>query len=117
MNLPRPREKDVQGGILEYLALRRPEPAVVRVNSGAVKAGGRFFRFNSAPGCSDIVVCYRGRAVALEVKRDRKAKATGKQESFLAWWRAAGGVGEVVSSVADVAAILDRIDSELEGGA
>lgn len=113
MTLPRPRERDVQAAVLEYLALRRA--LAVRTNSGAVKVGTRLVRFNSAVGCSDILACYRGRFVALEVKRDGKSKATDNQAAFLDAVRLAGGVGEVVAGIDDVRAILDRIDAEMDG--
>lgn len=109
-----PRETDVQRTLLDYLRLRRA--AVVRVNSGATKAGGRFIRFNGTPGCSDILACYRGRFLALEVKRDGGSKATPEQEAFLAAVRAAGGVGAVVRSVADVDAVLAAIDTQCDEG-
>lgn len=112
MTLPRPLERDVQAAILDLLALRRAE--AVRTNSGAVKVGTRFVRFNKTPGCSDILCCYRGRFLALEIKRDAKEKPTDDQAAFLAAVRDAGGVGEVVWSIEQVAAILDRIDAERE---
>ena len=112
MKLPRPKEKEVQAAILDYLALRRAE--AIRTNSGAVKVGQRFIRFNSRLGCSDILACYQGRFLALEVKRDSKAKASDHQGEFLESVRAAGGIGAVVSSVEDVMRILDQIDTRLE---
>ena len=110
---PRPRERLVQSVILHYLALRRA--MVVRTNSGGMKVDDRFVRFNSAKGCSDLLVCYRGRWVSLEVKRDAKAKATTTQLEFLADVARAGGVGAVVWDIDGVAAILDAIDTEIDG--
>jgi len=112
MTLPRPLEREVQAAILDLLALRRAE--AVRTNSGAVKVEDRFIRFNSARGCSDLLVCYRGRFLALEVKRDAKEKPTPDQAAFMAAVRAAGGIGDVVWSIEQVASILDRIDAERE---
>lgn len=112
MKLPRPLEKDVQAAVLQYLAVRLALP--VRTNSGAVKTDGRFVRFNSAPGCADILACYRGKFLAIEVKRDAKAKASDKQAAFLAAVAEAGGIGQVVTGIDDVKAVLDRIDTELE---
>jgi penicillin-binding protein-related factor A (putative recombinase) len=112
--LPRPLERDVQAAILDLLALRRAE--VVRTNSGAMKVDGRLIRFNKTPGCSDVLVCYRGRFLALEVKRDQKEKPTDDQAAFLDRVTAAGGVGAVVWDVRDVAAILDSLDLEIDRG-
>ena len=101
-------EADIQRVILHYLGLRGV--LATRVNSGAIKTGDRFFRLNSSPGCSDILCCYRGAYIALEVKRPGK-KATPKQEGFLAAVRKAGGIGAVVTSVGDVERILDDVDA------
>lgn len=110
MNPPRPREKHVQAMILQYLRLRAAWAE--RFNSAAFKVEGRFVRANSAPGCSDILACYRGRFLALEVKRDAKAKATSQQEQFLGAVRRAKGLASVVWSVEQVKLILDAIDHE-----
>ena len=62
----------------------------IRVNSGAAKVGRRWVRFNSQPGCSDILCCWHGRLVAIEAK-----SPTGRQRpdqaKFEASVQAAGG--------------------------
>ena len=113
MNIPRPREKGVQAAILAYLRLRGAWAE--RFNRAAIKVDKRWIQANTAVGCSDILSCFRGRLLALEVKRDRKGKATPLQLGFLELVRRAGGVGEVVCGIDDVKGILDRIDAELEG--
>ena len=110
MRLPRPREAHVQATILQYLRLRGAW--ATRVNSGAVKTEGRFIRFNGTPGCADILACYRGRFLALEVKRDDKAKPTEQQTQFLGGVRRAEGVASVVWDVSQVKLLLDAIDHE-----
>jgi hypothetical protein len=110
MKLPRPREAHVQATILQYLRLRGAH--AIRVNSGAVRTDKRFVRFNDSPGCSDIVCCYRGRFIALEIKRDDKAKPTDLQTSFLGEIRRAGGLASVVWDVSQVQLLLDAIDHE-----
>lgn len=112
MKLPQPREKHVQAAILQFLRLRGAWAA--RFNSAAFKVGDRYVRANTAAGCSDVLACYRGRLIALEVKRDGRAKATATQEAFLADVRRAGGVAEVVSDVTQVAELLDTIDRECD---
>lgn len=112
MKLPRPREKHVQAAILQYLRLRGAWAE--RFNSAAFKVEDRFVRANSAPGCADILAAYRGWFIALEVKRDEKAKATPMQEQFLGGVRRAEGIASVVWSVGQVKAILDAIDLEEE---
>ncbi len=95
-----PLEKDIQKAIVEYLRL--VGAVAIRVNSGAISGEHngkkRFVRFNSEPGCSDIIACLAGRFVAIEVKRPGK-KATDAQTSFLDSVRQAGGVAFVADSV------------------
>lgn len=108
---PRPLEREVQKSIIALLTFRRA--LVVRTNSGGVKVDDRYVRFNSAKGCSDLLACYRGRWLALEVKRDAKEKPTEQQAAFLAEVARAGGIGRVVSDIREVETILDQIDREL----
>ena len=115
-------EKDIQRMIMQYLVSRGAFP--IRVNSMAVagthKGKKRFIRSNSEDGCSDILCCYRGLFLALEVKRPgARAKKTGKEASdnqlaFLEKVRRADGVAEVVTSVEDVELILETLDKEME---
>lgn len=112
MKLPRPREAHVQATILQYLRLRGAWAE--RFNSAAFKVGDRYVRANTAVGCSDILAVYKGRMLALEVKRDAKAKPTPNQTSFLGEIRRAGGVASVVWEVSQVQLLLDAIDHEEE---
>lgn len=118
---PAPLEKDIQASVV--VALEARGCVVVRANSGAVTVPAtegrarRFLRFNSAPGCSDLLVCYPRKAdgvgvfVGMEVKRPT-GRLTPKQRAFLDRVTAAGGTGVVVRSVADAMAVLDTIDAE-----
>jgi hypothetical protein len=103
--LPPPLEKDVQKAIVEYLTLIGF--MVLRINSGALRIGDRFVRFNSARGCSDLLVVAKpsGRLIAVEVKREGN-KPTELQEAFLEEVRRAGGVALCVSSVDQLRAEL-----------
>ena len=53
-------------------------------------------------GVSDLIGCYRGRAVAIEVKAG-KDKLTADQEIFLRCWRSCGGIGLEPRDVTEVA--------------
>lgn len=103
MSIKAPLEKDVQRGILDYLAHIGAWP--VRINSGAISgdhAGKRrFVRMNSQPGCPDVLCCLDGRFIGIEVKR-LGGKATEKQLSALDAIRRAGGVAFVATSIEDV---------------
>lgn len=109
-----PSEAEVQRAVVAYLESRGC--VVVRANSGAVAmpatatSARRFVRFNTAPGCSDLLVCFRGQFVAMEVKA-ATGKLTEKQRGFLDRIVKAGGVGVVVRSVSDAAAVLASIEA------
>lgn len=110
MRLPKPKEAEVQRAIMAYLRLRGAH--AVRVNSGAVKTEDRFIRFNHTVGCSDVLACFEGRFLALEIKRDAKGKATEQQQQFIGEVRRAGGIAAVVWSVEQVRELLDTIEGE-----
>ena len=97
------RESDIQRAVLEYLGLLRW--SVWRFNSGGARLGpdGRFVRFSTARGCSDLIaIAPGGRFVAIECKKG-KAEPTAIQAAFLDVVRSAGGLALVVTSVADLA--------------
>ena|SRR5437667_281880 len=105
------RESDLVKGCRQLLALRGA--LAVRVNSGGVRAvnargRGRLVKFNSEPGCSDLLACFRGRFVAVEVKRPG-GRLTAAQKSFLEAVEVCGGVALVVTSVRQLQEALDRL--------
>lgn len=62
-------------------------------------------------GVSDILACYRGYFIALEVKLPGKERnLTDLQAHQLKLVRQAGGVGKMITTVKQAIAILDRID-------
>lgn len=66
---------------------------------------------SSAKGTPDILACHHGRFYAFEVKRpDGSYGTTRPQEIRIAQIRRAGGTAEVVTSIADVAALLRQED-------
>ena len=58
-------------------------------------------------GVMDLIMCYRGRFVGVEVKLPGE-KASRAQEVVIRRVREAGGIAEVVHSVADIERILNR---------
>lgn len=62
-------------------------------------------------GLPDIVCCYKGRYIAFEVKRDASGKPTDLQSFRLKEITQAGGIAQVISSVAEAKLLLDRIDA------
>lgn len=104
-------EGQVLTAVLAYLNLRGV--VAVRVNGGLLgRADGGRMRCNFATRgtCSDLLGVYRGRFLALEVKRPGGRPTRGQVE-FLQAVRAAGGVAAVVDSVAAVEQVLEAIDS------
>ena len=65
-------------------------------------------------GRPDIIACYRGRFLAIEVKRTG-GKITKLQEYELLTWSYAGAVTAVVTSVEEVREIIKKLDREIEG--
>lgn len=95
-------ERDVQRACLEWLTLWGA--LAVRVNSGGVRVGRRYVRFNSEPGCADALGCLPGgQFLSLEFKRPgrdrtapaRKVEQAGHRERV----ERAGGLALVVGSV------------------
>lgn len=66
-------------------------------------------------GFPDILACYRGIFVALEVKT-AKGKTTRQQEQVMAKINAGGGWAYAVRSVPEVMDILKRIDRQIKSG-
>jgi len=79
-----------------------------------VKSRGAFWStvtggVSSKPGDPDLILCYKGRYVALEVKQGRK-KAEALQAHRLQQIHDAGGMAAVVRSIIDVELVLDAVD-------
>ncbi len=99
--MPKPRppsEKSIQNAILRYL-LSLQECYVCKVHGTSY---GR-------AGTPDLLVCYRGRFLALEVKRPGE-KLTEIQTHELLKWDRAGAFARVVYSVEDVELVLKQVD-------
>jgi hypothetical protein len=62
-------------------------------------------------GLPDIIVCYKGWCLGLEVKKPGREKTlTGIQRKTLERIEEAGGYGKMVTTIKQVDAILDEID-------
>jgi hypothetical protein len=62
----------------------------------------------------DIIACYRGLFIHLEVKRSKKIKPTRRQEFIIQSVIDAGGIAASVSHIEEVMKILDEIDRRCE---
>jgi hypothetical protein len=71
---------------------------------------------HSPPGVPDLIMCYRGVFVGLEVKMPHRAsKVTEVQAHHLNQIRRAGGYSRVVTAADEAVAILMKIDDQIGG--
>lgn len=95
-------ESDIKPDILAYLN-GQDETYAVKFPGSA----------SGAKGTPDVLVCHRGRFIALEIKRpDGSYGVTKPQEIRMRQIRQAGGTAEAVASVSDVIALLSGKESE-----
>ena len=79
---------------------------VWRNNTGALKdRNGRIVKYGLCVGSSDLIGIYKGRFLALELKRKGK-NPTPKQQNFIDVVNKAGGIAGVVRSVEDLKYLL-----------
>lgn len=120
MAIKNPLERDVLKVVVAWL--RAFGATAVRINSGGMKVGERFVRFNDSPGCSDVIACLPpdGRTLAVEVKRpgrDRtSAKRKAEQKSFRQAIVKSGGIAVVVKSLDELKADLAEEGYDPERG-
>lgn len=91
-----PRESSVVDAIRRHLTARGAW--VLKVHGGP----------SQRRGVPDLLVCYGGRFIAIEVKR-RGGRATPLQEHALREIEAAGGLTTLASDIDSVARLLDGI--------
>ena len=110
---PRRVERKEAAALVEVLKALRTHPAVAwveRMNSGAVRIGGRFLRFGW-PGCPDVLGQLNdGRLLGVEVKGPA-GKLRPEQAVFLDRVRAAGGVAFMARDLRDVQRELQEMTS------
>jgi hypothetical protein len=87
-------ESEVQARILEFLRAQE-NLVVVKIIVATTN------------GTADILVCYQGRFIAIEVKRDKYTKPDPLQVEFLNDVIKAGGQAIVTDSIQDVKLILE----------
>lgn len=82
--------------------------------------GARPVKYHGSPyseaGVSDLLVCYKGRFVAIEVKLPG-GKPTDKQSAFLAEIVAAQGVAGTARTIEEALAHLKQVDTDIENDA
>jgi hypothetical protein len=93
-------ERDLTTTILRYLRTL-PQCFCWKEHGGAY----------GTAGIPDIIVCFRGQFVALEVKQPG-GKPTPLQTATIAKIKAAGGAAAVVTSVAEAKAIIEELEAQ-----
>lgn len=98
------REVDIQARILAAVTARA-DSMFWRNNTGSLpNSSGRFVPFG-CPGSSDIIGCYRGRFVGIEVKAE-SGRQSDQQRRFETRLTRAGGLYVLARSVEDVITAL-----------
>lgn len=103
-------EHETQSAILDLIRLRGG--VATRVNSGSAvfKRDGVTNVIRGADkGTADIIACYKGRYLAIEVKHGRN-KPTQDQERFLDKVVESGGISVVAYDTYNLDPVLDAID-------
>ncbi len=88
--------------VKESTIVRKIREALIQRGAAVVKIHGSAFQ----PDAVDLLGCYRGRALAIEVKRPGK-EPTPRQAEFLERWRRAGGIAFWATSKAEAIAKLE----------
>jgi len=104
-------EHDLQTRIIQMITDRGG--VATRVNSGGAisKRGGRIKLAEA--GTSDIIACYRGQYLAIEVKYGAE-KPSEKQLAFGARVEAAGGWFITTNGYVDFGVVFDQVDAYVE---
>lgn len=102
-----PKEGDIQALVLRALS-RHPRVAwIERYNSGAVKAGGRYVRYNTNRGQSDLMGQLKtGELLAIEIKKPGE-RPTFEQQAFLDTVVKNGGCAGWVDKWEDAVKLVD----------
>lgn len=75
---------------------------------GGARQGALMKALGVRPGVADLVFLYEGRFYALELKREKGARASAEQRQFLDDVRMAGGIAAVCSGLDEALATLER---------
>ncbi|SET46233.1 VRR-NUC domain-containing protein [Natronincola peptidivorans] len=94
------KEKVIQEKIIQYLK-QLPEAWYFKTHGGMYQAAG----------IPDIILCYKGSFIALEIKKSG-GKTTKLQEKVLRDIAKAGGTAAVVYGVEDVKRVIQQLQTE-----
>jgi penicillin-binding protein-related factor A (putative recombinase) len=104
-------ERQIQNLICSWLKAKRAL-FFVHDSVGIFDPVRKCYRTNRNPyrikGVADIIGIWQGKPLAIEVK-SKAGRVSPEQRRFLAEWNAAGGIGFVARSLADVEAALKLV--------
>jgi hypothetical protein len=104
--LPNPTEKSVELSILQFLATIKGMKAWKNQTTGVFDPVRKVYRplvgKYTGRGSSDILCCYQGRFIAIEVKRPTGSVLSLDQKKFLEEIILSGGIAFVAKSIDDV---------------
>ena len=98
--------------------MSQPEARLSRaIRTACAERGAFAFKIHGGPtmmvGLPDLILCYRGRFIGLEVKMPEGVVST-IQRRRIAEIREAGGHAYVVRSVASAVRVLERVDRDVD---
>ena len=102
-------EKDTQKAILDYL--NTIGAVAIKIYNGGIfnpKNQRYFFPYQNQYGVSDIIACYKGKFIAIEVKSPGR-KPTDFQLEFLQRVKNCGGIGIWTDNIDEVINVLSSI--------
>jgi penicillin-binding protein-related factor A (putative recombinase) len=93
-------EKHLVNRIREKLKKLFPGILIIKIHGGLFQMAG----------LPDLIICYKGRFIALEVKLPGKEKTLTKlQKTWLRRVRKAGGIAYMITSVEKAVGVIQRI--------
>jgi len=102
-NKPYGLEKDTVNAILDYLEQCNIPHARIRNTGAIVNRNGKYIfgkHRHNQPGISDIIACYNGYPIAIEVK-SQFGKLSESQEKWLNKWIISGGTAWVIRNIGE----------------
>ena len=108
-------EASIQRDILDYLEACPKVRWVRRINTGAVRKGGRYIRFGFV-GCSDVIGMLKGgRFFAVEVKKPGE-EPTPEQQQFIDMTNEGGGLAFWADSLDQVIDTFATVKVKVNAG-
>jgi len=100
-------ESSLTNGIIRLLNVSLPNAVFDRANAGAIVVGQKFYKGMQA-GTADIIGCYKGRFIAIEVKLP-KGRVQESQKQYCERITKAGGLYYIVRSFDEAMKVIEEI--------